>query len=269
MARWAQERWFASGYLTGDSYGSNTSTQATSGQTGGVARLAWRPWTDPDSDLHLGLSGSYAFDIRRTGSGQSLQLRDRPEWRIDQTRLIDTGGLPADSAYTWGPEFGLRWRNFLLQGEYIRIGVNQSQSGAAPRPDLGFDGGYVEASWVITGEPRKYVTSGAAFGRPVPAHPFSLDGGGWGAWEAMAALQRRRPERPRDARPAAGGDRRRLWRAAGDRRDGAVLVPEQSAALHAELGHRQRRPAERGRDDADRPALPHHRAAHPAGFLKG
>ena len=184
-ARWAQERWFASGYLTGDSYGSNTSTQATSGQTGGVARLAGRPWTDPDSDLHLGLSGSYAFDIRRTGSGQSLQLRDRPEWRIDQTRLIDTGGLPADSAYTWGPEFGLRWRNFLLQGEYIRIGVNQSQSGAAPRPDLGFDGGYVEASWVITGEPRKYVTSGAAFGRPVPAHPFTLDGGGWGAWEAM------------------------------------------------------------------------------------
>ncbi|TDH59274.1 porin [Dankookia rubra] len=184
--RWTQDRWFASAYLTGDSYGGNNTTQATSGQTGGVARIAGRPWTDADADLHLGLSGSYAFDIRRTGSGQSLQLRDRPELRIDQTRLIDTGALPAEKAYTYGPEFGLRWRNFLLQGEYIRIGVDQARSGAAPRPDLEFDGGYVEASWVITGEPRKYTTSGAAFARPVPAEPFTLDGGGWGAWEAMA-----------------------------------------------------------------------------------
>lgn len=183
--RWAENRWFAAGYLTGDSYGSN-STQATTGQTGGVARLAGRPWTDPDTDLHLGFTGSYAFDLRRTADGQSLQLRDRPELRIDQTRLIDTGALSADSAYSWGPEFGLRWRNFLLQGEYIQIGVNQSQAGATPRPDLTFEGGYVEASWVMTGEPRRYSTSSAAFGRPNPANPFSLSGGGWGAWEAMA-----------------------------------------------------------------------------------
>lgn len=184
--RWAADRYFISAYLTGDSYGADDMTQATSGQTGGVLRVAGRPWTDPDTDLHLGLSGSYSFDIRRTASGQSLQLRDRPELRIDRTRLIDTGALPADRAYAYGPEFGLRWRNFLLQGEYIRIGVDQAQSGTAPRPDLEFDGGYVEASWVITGEPRRYSTSGAAFARPVPAQPFSLDGGGWGAWEAMA-----------------------------------------------------------------------------------
>ena len=183
--RWAADRWFLAGYLTGDSYGSN-STQATSGQTGAVARLAGRPYTDADTDLHLGVTGSYAFDIRRQADGQSLRLRDRPEWRIDQTRLIDTGALPADSAYSWGPEFGLRWRNFMLQGEYVQIGVSQSQAGAAPRPDLTFEGGYVEGSWVITGEPRRYSTSSSAFGRPSPAHPFDFAGGGWGAWEAMA-----------------------------------------------------------------------------------
>ena len=232
-----------------------------SGQTGGVARLAGRPYTDPDTDLHLGLSGSYAFDIRSTSSGQTLQLRDRPEWRIDQTRLIDTGALPADSAYSWGPEFGLRWRNFLLQGEYIKIGVNQAQSGAAPRPDLNFDGGYVEASWVITGEPRKYTTSGAAFGRPVPAEPFSPGGGGWGAWEAMARYSVADLNDKVTRGQAAIGDRRRLWRAAGDCRHGPVLVPEQLSPLHAELGHRQRGPAERRRHPADRPAPPHHRAA--------
>jgi phosphate-selective porin OprO/OprP len=188
--RWAAERWFASAYLTGDSYGTNNTTlgnaQSTTGQTGGVLRIAGRPYADPDTDVHLGFTGSYAFDLRRTATGQSLQLRDRPELRIDQTRLIDTGGLPAESAYSWGPEFGLRWRNFLLQGEYVRIGVNQAAAGAAPRPDLEFDGGYVEASWVMTGEPRRYSAASGAFGRPNPAHPFSLEGGGWGAWEAVA-----------------------------------------------------------------------------------
>lgn len=186
--RWAANRWFVAGYLTGDAYGSNGTTQATNGQTGFVGRMAGRPWTDPDTDLHLGLTGSHAFDLRRDTSGQSLRLRDRPEWRAGDasTRLIDTGSLPADSASTWGPEIGLRWRNFLLQGEYHQINVGQASAGAAPRPDLTFEGGYVEASWVITGEPRRYSTSSAAFGRPNPARPFSLRDGGWGAWEVMA-----------------------------------------------------------------------------------
>ncbi|MBL6453706.1 porin [Belnapia sp. T6] len=184
--RWAANRWFASAYLTGANYGGNSTAQGIPDQTGGVARIAGRPYADPDIDVHLGLSGNYAFDIRRTSTGQTLQLRDRAELRIDQSRLIDTGSLPADHAYAWGPEFGLRWRNFLLQGEYIHIGVEQARAGAAPRPDLGFEGGYVEGSWVLTGEPRLYTSSAAAFARPKPAHPFSLAEGGWGAWEVMA-----------------------------------------------------------------------------------
>ena len=183
--RWAENRWFAAAYLTGANYGANTTNQGTPDQTGGTARIAGRPIANDDMDLHLGLSGNMAFDIRRTSGGQTLQLRDRPELRIDQSRLIDTGALNADSAYAYGPEFGFRWRNFLVQGEYIRIGVEQSSAGAAPRPDLHFDGGYVEASWVLTGETRRYSSSSAAFARPVPRNPFSLREGGWGAWEVM------------------------------------------------------------------------------------
>jgi len=185
-ARWADNRWFASAYLTGAAYGSNLTAQGVPDQTGGVARLAGRPVATADMDVHLGVSGSYAFDIRRTATGQTLQLRDRAELRIDQSRLIDTGALNADKAWTAGPEFGVRWRSLMLQGEYIRIGVDQARAGAAPRPNLAFSGGYVEASWVITGEPRRYSTSGAAFGRPNPREPFTLEGGGWGAWEVAA-----------------------------------------------------------------------------------
>jgi phosphate-selective porin OprO/OprP len=190
--RWAADRYFLAGYLTGDVYGSNNSTigntQATTGQTGFVGRVGGRPYTTADTDLHLGFTGSYAFDLRRDANGQTLRLRDRPEWRAGDasTRHIDTGNLPADNASTWGPEFGVRWRNFMLQGEYQQINVEQAQSRGALRPDLTFDGGYVEASWVITGEPRRYSTSSAAFGRPNPARPFDFHGGGWGAWEVMA-----------------------------------------------------------------------------------
>ncbi|WP_149540846.1 OprO/OprP family phosphate-selective porin [Siccirubricoccus phaeus] len=183
--RWAQNRFFAAAALTGDAYGTNSS-QTVRGQTGFVGRVAGRPVATPDVDVHLGVSGSYAFDIRRQSSGQTLQLRDRVEMRIDQNRLIDTGSLPADSAYVVGGEFGARWRNFLLMGEYYQIGVQQSDAGAAPRPDLTFEGGYVEASWVITGERHGYSTSNGAFSRPNPAQPFSFAGGGPGAWELAA-----------------------------------------------------------------------------------
>ncbi|TCH99818.1 porin [Roseococcus sp. SYP-B2431] len=184
-ARWADRRWFASAYLTGAAYGSQSSALATPQQTGGAFRVAGRPIASEDWDMHLGFSTSMAFDIGRTANGQTIQLRDRPELRIDNNRLIDTGAIAADNAYQWGPEFGLRWRNFMLQGEYMRIGVDQAKAGAAPRPDLAFEGGYVEASWVMTGERRSYSTSSAAFGGIRPARPFSFRDGGMGAFELV------------------------------------------------------------------------------------
>ncbi|MDB5376398.1 MAG: Porin precursor [Rubritepida sp.] len=184
-ASWADRRWFAAGYLTGAPFASQNVALATPQQTGGTFRVAGRPIASEDWDLHLGASSSMAFDIGRTASGQTIQLRDRPELRIDQNRLIDTGALAADRAYHWGPEFGLRWRNFLLQGEYIRMAVDQSKAGAAPRPELQFSGGYVEGSWVMTGETRAYSTSSAAFGGVIPARPFSFRDGGMGAFELV------------------------------------------------------------------------------------
>jgi phosphate-selective porin OprO/OprP len=117
---------------------------------------------------------------------ESIQLRDRPELRIDQNRLIDTGLIPVKNADEYGIELAASWRNFLLQGEYIRIDVDQSALGRVNAPTLGFEGGYIEGSWVITGEPRRYVPTSAAFARPKPADPFTLGGGGWGAWELVA-----------------------------------------------------------------------------------
>ncbi len=183
-ARWGGERYFLAGYLTGGTYGSQTAALAQPQQTGGVVRLAGRPVATADWDVHVGVSASQAFRIQRTAGGQTLNLQDRPELRIDQNRLVGTGNLNANTAGEYGPEFGVRWRNFLLQGEYIRINVDRFATAAAPRaPSLAFDGGYVEGSWVVTGEPRKYNAASGAFGAPHPEHPFSLKSGGTGAFE--------------------------------------------------------------------------------------
>ncbi len=186
--RWAEPRYFAAAYLTGAPYASQSTALAQPQQTGGTLRLAGRPIVSENTDLHLGFSGASAFRIQRTASGQTLTIQDRPELRIDTNRLVSTGALNASSAYTYGPEFGLRYRNFLVQGEYGRIGVNRANSpnpSSGAMPALEFDGGYVEGSWVITGEPRSYDTSEAAFGSPKPKQPLSLKDGHFGAFELV------------------------------------------------------------------------------------
>lgn len=186
--RWAEPRYFVAGYLTGAPYASQNAALAQPQQTGGTLRVAGRPIASENMDLHLGFSGSSAFRIQRTASGQTLTIQDRPELRIDENRLVSTGTLNASSAYTYGPEVGLRYRNFLVQGEYGRIGVNRANTSNATNgsmPALEFDGGYVEGSWVMTGETRSYDTGEAAFGAPKPKQPLSLKDGHFGAFELV------------------------------------------------------------------------------------
>jgi phosphate-selective porin OprO/OprP len=185
----ATDDYFASAYLTGGSWGDQNGGLLGEEQLGGALRLATRPFHGKDWNVHTGFSGSALIQPARSNAHQpgdtveNIQLRDRPELRIDMNRLIDTGPISTDNAYTWGFELGGNWRNFLLQGEYIRIDVDRNQG-----ETLHFDGGYVEASWVITGESRRYDTSASAWARPVPEHPFNpvAGDGGWGAWEVAA-----------------------------------------------------------------------------------
>jgi phosphate-selective porin OprO/OprP len=52
-----------------------------------------------------------------------------------------------------------------------------------------FNGGYAQASWVLTGETHTYNSAAAAaYGGIVPLNPFSLTGGGWGAWEIAGRI---------------------------------------------------------------------------------
>ena len=113
---------------------------------------------------------------------QTLTLSDRPELRIDPTTLLTTGALAGVSgAQVYSGEAAATLGPLYLQGEYFWYNIDRN---ALPGlTSVKFQGGYTEAGYVLTGESRNYNPGSASYGGIVPANPFSLTGGGWGAWE--------------------------------------------------------------------------------------
>ena len=189
------DHWFAAGAVTGRVIGViSTGTAGAVPQTFGdqlglTGRLAGTPFYGKDWLVHLGVNGSYvARPANTSGPGvdgatpitsRSVVFANTPEIRVDGTRLINTGSIPAKHASTFGAEFAAQRKNLMLQAEYERLGVERSDGFADPH----FNGYHVEGMWILTGETRKYNTQTAAFDAPPVAHPFSWGRGGWGAWE--------------------------------------------------------------------------------------
>jgi phosphate-selective porin OprO and OprP len=190
------DQWFAAWAMTGSPYGAQTGSLLNGEQLSTVGRLAGRPYYDKDWNVHLDFSGEYVFHPAINASGTAgvsrttFNLQDRPELRIDMNRLISTGNLSISNVNVYGGEAGINWRNLLLQGGYYHIGETQSKLPGQPAPGLNFNGGYVEAGWVITGEPIRYNVGSAAFARPKVDNPFTITENGFeagvGAWELGA-----------------------------------------------------------------------------------
>ena len=94
--------------------------------------------------------------------------------------MIDTGAIDASHAYTTGAELAFQHRNFMVQGEYERIGVERRNSALG---DPHFNGFYVEGSWVFTGQRRRYNDGNFAFDGPSVDKAFDPMRGNWGVWE--------------------------------------------------------------------------------------
>ncbi len=175
-------RWFGALTLTSRTV---NDAEVFDSQTALVGRAAGLLLTSEDYNLLLGGSGTYVLHppdlgADATGARYGIRFRDRPELRLDSTRLIDTGSINARHAYAAGVEFGANWHNFFLQGENYWYGIERARPTTASDPH--FSGYYIEGSWVITGEPHRYNAATASFQNPRPRVPFST-GNGWGAWE--------------------------------------------------------------------------------------
>jgi phosphate-selective porin OprO/OprP len=199
--RWYDDRFWAGAYVTGPTTGaihsaSSANPNGTSEQYGVVLRAAGQIVSGNDYSLHLG--GDAQFLIQpphnRITGAQTLTLTDRPELRIDPTTIVSTGALAnvsgaqvysIEAAGTYGPLF--------FQGEYYWYNVERNANTGLPpvgAPNLKFDGGYAQASYVLTGENRKYNSASASYGGIAPTNPFSLTAGGWGAWEIAGRVSR-------------------------------------------------------------------------------
>ena len=171
-----------------------------------VARLALLALTGSDFNVHTGINGTYSIQPpdagqNATGARHAVRFRDRPELRVDSTRLIDTGSIDANDAWNTGVELAANWRFLYIQGEYFLYGIDREGPAANPT----FDGGYVQAGWFLTGESRRYNMATGSFQMPRPFVPVSWDPFGYGAWEVAVRYSRADLDyRPGDSGELAG-----------------------------------------------------------------
>ena len=128
-----------------------------------------------------------------------MRFRDRPEIRVDSVRLIDTGSIDAAHASVLGMEFGANWKSFYLQGEHFWFDVERRGAAALPDPD--FAGYYLQGSWMLTGESRRYNPATGSFQNPRPKDAV-LARGRRRRLGARRALQQHEPEFPGRRRKA-------------------------------------------------------------------
>jgi phosphate-selective porin OprO/OprP len=192
--RWYNDVLWAGGYVTGPTAGaihsaSSINPNGTSEQLGAVARVAGQVITGKDAygtdySLHLGADAEFLIDPPHNfvTNAQSLTLSDRPELRIDPTAIVSTGAMQGVSgAQVYSAEVAGAYGPAFFQGEYFWYNVDRGELPGLP--SVKFQGGYAQASYVLTGETHAYDPASGAYKGINPANPFSLTGSGWGAWE--------------------------------------------------------------------------------------
>jgi phosphate-selective porin OprO/OprP len=158
-------------------------------QQAAVGYLASRVYHDANSNVVLAANGTYVFKPADTAANtgpvttSTINFQERLESFVDSTRVIGIGGINARKAAAWGVEAAGNWKNLYGQAGYFGFSIDRRNS---PLPNPNFDGWYVQGSWVLTGEARRYNTSSATWGAPRPDKPFSLSNPGIGAWEIAA-----------------------------------------------------------------------------------
>jgi phosphate-selective porin len=160
-ATWAVG-WYNDWWTTGDDFGDSGNDFA--------GRITALPIWSEDGARYLHVAASFRYF---GGDDDKLRFRGRPSSNVADY-YVDTGDIAGDHAWNTGLE--LLWSHdaYSLLGEYVTSSVRSEATG-----NPNFDGYYLTASWVVTGEHRPYDRK-AAYSRRV------LPQGRWGAWELMA-----------------------------------------------------------------------------------
>jgi len=127
--------------------------------------------------LHVGASASHR------SPAADYRYRARPEMHMAKD-FLDTGALATGNVDLMNGEAAMVMGPLSVQGEVMRAQVSRNKAST-----LAFNGGYVYASYFLTGEQRNYRKTAGCFDRVKPASNFGVHKGGergWGAWEVGA-----------------------------------------------------------------------------------
>ncbi len=142
------------------------------GKYAGTVRLTGLPWSDDATGglVHIGAAYSY-----RNPSGDVV-YESRPSSHLAPNFVGVEGG--ADAVGLFGGEGAFCYGPFRAQGEYVMSSLDAPAAG-----DPSFQGFYVYACALVTGEQYKYRKSEGVFENVEPKKNFRQDGTGIGAWE--------------------------------------------------------------------------------------
>jgi phosphate-selective porin OprO/OprP len=156
-----------------------------------AGRLANTLWYDQGSGgrgyAHWAIVGTAASTDPTAPTTSTARFQTRPEARTEN-RWIDTGIIPgADSYQLLGLESVLNFGPLHIEAEYQHVLMQRVDA-----DDLQFGGGYIYASWFLTGEHMVWDRETGQLGRAIPFTNFfrvrtdeGIDGG-WGAWQVAA-----------------------------------------------------------------------------------
>ena len=179
--RMNDKMWWVGGYVTGPSTGTsvNHSQPQPLGFTG---RAVIAPINTDAFSFLIGGDVSYLAQTGGPVGTNNLTLSDRIEVRVDPSSnaLLSTGALAnVDNLRILSAEAAVGIGSFYAQGEYFDYRLSRFGN----LGESHFSGAYGQASYVLTGEARKYSSSAGAYGGVKPKDPFVWGSGGFGAWE--------------------------------------------------------------------------------------
>ncbi|NCP00855.1 MAG: hypothetical protein COW29_07625 [Rhodobacterales bacterium CG15_BIG_FIL_POST_REV_8_21_14_020_59_13] len=121
-----------------------------------AARFVVAPIRERKEVLHFAVG----LENRDLDPGSVSRVSARPEFGLDGTTLTRTGSLTGVDSYTnYNVEAAYMNGPFLVKGNYI-----VRDNSAPTLGDPNFNGGSVEAAWVITGERQRYGMTNGTFG---------------------------------------------------------------------------------------------------------
>ncbi len=145
----------------------NESSTVLTGRLTGIPYLS----ENESSLIHLAIAGRYSNARGGIRHETTTEIFNGPS-------SVDTDLFEADGAFTLDLEVALQRGPLQIAGEIITSNIN-----SAVREDPSYSRYYVTASYILTGEMRKYNKRNGTFGRIPVAKPVSS--GGWGSWDVF------------------------------------------------------------------------------------